>query len=165
MASDFSVAWQCLWKRIIGFLLRIKLHALIQLGVSPPCSLEHFYRAQQNLSSVHKIGWRPAEKKSPVFFQHARSISRFLWLQVGLGTDVMITLFCDFWRFSAKNWRFFHKTNVMIEVLHNLALFWGQKRQFFADFFGENILKIITSVLGKQTRDRTSCSSSMGGNY
>jgi hypothetical protein len=27
MASDFSAAWQCLSKRTIGFLLRIKLHA------------------------------------------------------------------------------------------------------------------------------------------
>jgi hypothetical protein len=27
MASDFSVAWQCLSKRTIGFSLRIKLHA------------------------------------------------------------------------------------------------------------------------------------------
>jgi hypothetical protein len=26
-----------------------------------------FYRAQQNLFSLHKIGWRPAEKNSPVF--------------------------------------------------------------------------------------------------
>jgi hypothetical protein len=26
-----------------------------------------FYRAQQNLSLQHKIGWRPAEKKSPLF--------------------------------------------------------------------------------------------------
>jgi hypothetical protein len=30
--------------------------------------MEHFYRVQQNLSSLHKIGWRPAEKNSPVFF-------------------------------------------------------------------------------------------------
>jgi hypothetical protein len=29
--------------------------------------MEHFYRAQQNLSSLHKIGWRSAEKKLPVF--------------------------------------------------------------------------------------------------
>jgi hypothetical protein len=35
MASDFSAAWQCLSKRTF-FLLRIKLHALIRLGVSPP---------------------------------------------------------------------------------------------------------------------------------
>jgi hypothetical protein len=27
-----------------------------------------FYRAQQNLSLLHKIGWRPAEKKFAVFF-------------------------------------------------------------------------------------------------
>jgi hypothetical protein len=30
--------------------------------------MEHFYRAQQNLSSLHEIGWRPAEKTLPVFF-------------------------------------------------------------------------------------------------
>jgi hypothetical protein len=30
--------------------------------------MEHFYRAQQNLSSLHKIGWKPAEKNLPVFF-------------------------------------------------------------------------------------------------
>jgi hypothetical protein len=32
--------------------------------------------------------------------------------------------------------------------LHNLALFWVKKRHFFLNFFGENILKIITSVPG-----------------
>jgi hypothetical protein len=35
-ASDFSFAWQCLSKRTIGFSVRIKLHALIRLGASPP---------------------------------------------------------------------------------------------------------------------------------
>jgi hypothetical protein len=40
--------------------------------------IETFYRAQQNFSSLRKIGWRSAEKNLPVFFQHARSISRFL---------------------------------------------------------------------------------------
>jgi hypothetical protein len=34
MASDFSVAWQ--FSQIEHFLLRIKLHALIRLGVSLP---------------------------------------------------------------------------------------------------------------------------------
>jgi hypothetical protein len=38
IASDFSVTWQFLSKRKIVFLLRIKLHALIRLGVSPPRS-------------------------------------------------------------------------------------------------------------------------------
>jgi hypothetical protein len=36
MASDFSVTWQCLSKTTIVFSLRIKLHALIRLGVSLP---------------------------------------------------------------------------------------------------------------------------------
>jgi hypothetical protein len=30
--------------------------------------MEHFYWAQQNLSSLNKKGRRPAEKKSPIFF-------------------------------------------------------------------------------------------------
>jgi hypothetical protein len=41
---------------------------------------------------------------------------------------------------------FFSKTNVMIKILHNLALFWVENANLFAEFFGENILKIITSV-------------------
>jgi hypothetical protein len=39
------------------------------------------------------------------------------------GVDVMITIFCDFCQFSAKKLAFFSKTNVMIQFLHNLALF------------------------------------------
>jgi hypothetical protein len=38
------------------------------------------------------------------------------------GVDVMITIFCDFCKFSAKILTFFSKTNVMIKFLHNLAL-------------------------------------------
>jgi hypothetical protein len=41
---------------------------------------------------------------------------------------------------------FFSKTNVMIKILHNLALFRVKNANFFAEFFGENIFKIITSV-------------------
>jgi hypothetical protein len=33
-------------------------------------------------------------------------------------------------------------------ILHNLALFWAKNANFFAKFFSENILKIITSVPG-----------------
>jgi hypothetical protein len=39
------------------------------------------------------------------------------------GVDVMITIFCDFCQFSAKKLAFFSKTDVMIKILHNLALF------------------------------------------
>jgi hypothetical protein len=54
------------------------------------------------------------------------------------GSDVMITIFCDFWQFSAKKLAFFSKTYVMIKFLHNLALFWV-KNAIFAEFFDENI--------------------------
>jgi hypothetical protein len=32
--------------------------------------------------------------------------------------------------------------------LHNLALFWIKNANFFSEFFGKNIFKIITSVPG-----------------
>jgi hypothetical protein len=41
---------------------------------------------------------------------------------------------------------FLSKTNVKIKILHNLALFCVKNAIFCAEFFGENILKIITSV-------------------
>jgi hypothetical protein len=56
----------------------------------------------------------------------------------------MITIAGDYRR---KNWRFSQKhTYVMVKILHNLALFLVKNAKFFADFFGENIFKIITSV-------------------
>jgi hypothetical protein len=55
------------------------------------------------------------------------------------GVDVMITIFCDFSLFSPKKLAFFSKTNVMIKILHNLALFWDKNANFFAEFFGKNI--------------------------
>jgi hypothetical protein len=60
----------------------------------------------------------------------------------------MITFFGDFRRFSAKKLAFYSKTNVMIKILHNLALFGVKNANFFAEIFGENIFKIITSVPG-----------------
>jgi hypothetical protein len=59
----------------------------------------------------------------------------------------------NFLRFSAKKLAFFSKTNAMIKILHNLALFWVKNANFFAEFFGENILKIITSVPGHPVTD------------
>jgi hypothetical protein len=54
----------------------------------------------------------------------------------------MITIFCDF----RQKLAFFSKNNVLIKILDNLALFGVKKCQFFTEFFGENISKIITSV-------------------
>jgi hypothetical protein len=60
----------------------------------------------------------------------------------------MITIFGDFYPFSAKKLAFFSNTNVMITILQKLALFCVKNANIFAKFFGENILKIITSVPG-----------------
>jgi hypothetical protein len=38
----------------------------------------------------------------------------------------------------------------MIQILHNLALFWVKKRQFFLNFSAKIFKKIITSVPGAQ---------------
>jgi hypothetical protein len=65
----------------------------------------------------------------------------------------MITIFCDFWQFSAKKLEFFSKTTVMIIFFQNLALFWAQNANFFAEIFGKNILKIISSVPGHPARN------------
>jgi hypothetical protein len=48
----------------------------------------------------------------------------------------------NFLRFSTifgKKMAFFSKTNVMIKILHNLALFRVKNANFFAEIFGENI--------------------------
>jgi hypothetical protein len=57
--------------------------------------------------------------------------------------DVLITIFCDFRQFSAKKLAFFSKTNVMIQILHNLA-----------ELFSEKNLKIITSVPGHTAQEQ-----------
>jgi hypothetical protein len=51
MAPDFSVAWQCLSKRAIGFLLRIKLHA----------DKELLCNVKSNLKTLRPVGTRTHE--------------------------------------------------------------------------------------------------------
>jgi hypothetical protein len=65
--------------------------------------------------------------------------TRFKWLPRGRCYDH------NFLRFSSI---FGEKTNVMIQVLHNLAVFRVRNANFFAEILGENILKVITSVPG-----------------
>jgi hypothetical protein len=56
--------------------------------------------------------------------------------------------------FSAKNLAFFSKTNVMIKFLQKLAVLWAKNANIFAKLFGENIFKIITTVLGEKARQK-----------
>jgi hypothetical protein len=54
----------------------------------------------------------------------------------------MITIFCEFCQFSAeKIGVFLRKPMLWSKFFNNLALFWVKNANFFADFFGENILK------------------------
>jgi hypothetical protein len=81
----------------------------------------------------------------PIFLQGVLS-TKYLQDLRQQGVDVMITIFCDFCQFSPKTLAFFSKSNG-IKNLHNLALFLSKKTPKFSPiFFGENILKIITSV-------------------
>jgi hypothetical protein len=65
----------------------------------------------------------------------------------------MITIFCDFSQFLAKKLALFSNTNVMIKILHNLALFRVKNANFRAEIFGENLKKIITLIPGAQSND------------
>jgi hypothetical protein len=57
------------------------------------------------------------------------------------GTDVLITIFCDFWQFPKRKMAFFLKTNFMIKLLHNLALFCVKSAHFFRWIFRRKYLK------------------------
>jgi D-lyxose ketol-isomerase len=46
----------------------------------------------------------------------------------------MITILCDYRRFSSKKMAFFSKTNVMIQSLQKLALFEQKTTNFLTDF-------------------------------
>jgi hypothetical protein len=59
-----------------------------------------------------------------------------------------LPIFGDFCQFSAKKLAFISKTNVMIKFLEIVTVVWAKNANIFAEFFGENILKIMTSVLG-----------------
>jgi hypothetical protein len=59
----------------------------------------------------------------------------------------MITIFCDFRPFSARNGVILkNRSYDQIFALFSFVL--NQKRQFFGRFFGENISRIKTSVPG-----------------
>jgi hypothetical protein len=69
------------------------------------------------------------------------------------GVDVMITFFGNFSQFSAKKLAFFsQKPMLWSQFLQKLAVVWAKSANIFAKFFGENILKIITSVPGHTGR-------------
>jgi hypothetical protein len=65
------------------------------------------------------------------------------------GVDVMITIFCDFWQFSAKQIGVFLKNQCYDQNVAYFSFVLSKNNaNFFAKFFCKNIFKIITSVPG-----------------
>jgi hypothetical protein len=64
------------------------------------------------------------------------------------GVDVMITIFLQFLTIFGKQIGVFLKTQCYDQNFAWFTFVLSQKRQFFAEFFGENIFKIITLVPG-----------------
>jgi hypothetical protein len=51
------------------------------------------------------------------------NIEKYQTVKPRPGFDAMTTIFCDFQTIFGKKLAFFSRTNVMIKLLHNLALF------------------------------------------
>jgi hypothetical protein len=60
--------------------------------------------------------------------------------------DVMMTIFCNLQQLSSKKLAYLLKTIVMINFLHNFALFCVKNAKFFAIFSAKIFFKIKTSV-------------------
>jgi hypothetical protein len=100
------------------------------------------------------------EWKNGFFLESQQSISfRIVGSRSRSGVDVMITIFCDFCQFSAicanflryiANFRrknsVFLKKQCKDHFLQKLAVVRAKNVHIFVKFFGENILRITTSV-------------------
>jgi hypothetical protein len=60
----------------------------------------------------------------------------------------MITNFCDLYQFSAKKLASFSKNQCYDQYFSKTSSSLSKKRQYFLQFFGENIFKSTTSVPG-----------------
>jgi hypothetical protein len=101
-------------------------------------------------------------RKAPIFFcrncQKSHKIviitSTPDWVNFGRLSDAGKVQGSMLWSFPIFGEKIgvFLNTNVMINFFQNLALFWVKNAVFFAEFFGENIFLIITSVPGNHFR-------------
>jgi hypothetical protein len=122
----------------------------------------YFQKQQSKLSSTPKLVTLPCLQWNKT--SHTVSVTR-----MGENVPKLVTLPClqwnktshtvsvtrgrcydhNFLRFLTifgEKLAFFLKTNVMIKISHILTLFWVKNANFFAEIFGENIFKIITTV-------------------
>jgi hypothetical protein len=70
-----------------------------------------FQNVTQNVIAMWKPGPMVENSTNPVTLLLGRA-----------GVDIVITIFCDFFQFSVKNWRFL-KNQYFDHFLHNLASF------------------------------------------
>jgi hypothetical protein len=114
---------------------------------------------------MHKFIWSPWKGNQIVrifvywlivlnnLVRREKSCINFDWKWVGLhfgrffGADVMITIFCDFCQLLAKKLALL-KNQCYDQFFQKLAVVWAKNANYFANFFGENNFKIITSVPG-----------------
>jgi hypothetical protein len=73
-----------------------------------------------------------------------------LFEKLAAGVDVMITIFCDFRQSSAKKIGVFLKNQSYDQIFAKTSSSLTKNANIFAKNFGENILKIITSVSGPE---------------
>jgi hypothetical protein len=99
---------------------------------------DHF----QDKKMPSSVSWMPAHVPVPMYIQYR---SKFVYV-TNPGSMLWSQFSAIFSNFRRKNWCFFLNSNVMINFFQNLALSWVKNANFFAKNFGENILKIITSV-------------------
>jgi hypothetical protein len=95
-------------------------------------------------SSVPKVG----RKNRIETFSNLESVSSEHDVVGKAGVDVMITIFCDCWPISAKNWRFSQNTYYDPFFSKKLAVVLEKTSFFPPNFFCETIFEIITSVPG-----------------
>jgi hypothetical protein len=73
---------------------------------------------------------RPSGEKVPVVGSELSAVPGWMKSVAGSGVDVIITIFCDFCKFSAKKLAIFSKTNVMIKFLQKNSSSLSKKRHF-----------------------------------
>jgi hypothetical protein len=122
------------------------LHTILERNILLKLEHRSFYKFSFRIQYTYKSGAIIVSKFCPHLWT-TKFFPNVIKPNLLTGVDVMITIFCDFRQFSAQKLAFFSRTNVMI-IFANISSSLSKKRQFFRQFFGENILKIITSVPG-----------------
>jgi hypothetical protein len=81
---------------------------------------------------AYKISYHSLLRKRHIFAKNWRKSPKKVIITLAPGVDVMITIFCYFRQFSAKQLAFYSKTNVMIKFC-SIKLCFESKTPIFAN--------------------------------